>query len=259
MLAVARRNGIAELARDRGSVSVAELSKRFDVTEETIRKDLEKLEAEGRVRREHGGAVGVGDPGAELPFAVRNAVRQEEKRRIAEEAAKLVADGEVVALDASSTCLQLAAQLKDGRELTVVTNSLQIVQVLKDTPSVTVFCTGGILRTPSYCFVGESAEEMIGKYVIGKAFLSTRGLTLDNGLLEPNEQEARMKKTIIRAAKELILLQDYSKFGQPAFYPIARVEQVHTLVTDELAPAPYLEAFRRHGAKVIVAPAAGRK
>ncbi|WP_135546481.1 DeoR/GlpR family DNA-binding transcription regulator [Paenibacillus cymbidii] len=256
MLAIERRNGIAELARDRGSVTVAELSKRFDVTEETIRKDLEKLEAEGRVKREHGGAIGVGDPGAELPFAVRNAVRQEEKRRIAEEAAKLVADGEVIALDASSTCLQLAARLKDRRELTVVTNSLQIVHVLKDSPGVAVFCTGGILRTPSYCFVGESAEEMIGKYVIGKAFLSTRGLTLDNGLLEPNEQEARMKKTIIRAARELMLLLDYSKFGQTAFYPIARIDQVHTLVTDDQTPESYAKAFEQQGAKVIVAAAA---
>lgn len=257
MLAVTRRQEIAWLVRDLGAVAVSELSGRFGVTEETIRKDLEKLEAEGLLKRKHGGAVAVDDDGRELPFAVRNASHMAEKRRIAAAALPLVRHGEVIALDASSTCLQLAYLLKEIPDLTVVTNSLHIVQALKDSPAVTVFCAGGYLRTPSYCFVGETAEEMLGRYVIGKAFLSTRGLTLEHGLLEPNELEARIKKTMIRQAEELVVLQDFSKFGKSAFYPIAPLERMDCLITDGRAPAGELEAIRRRGVSVIIAEAEG--
>jgi DeoR/GlpR family transcriptional regulator of sugar metabolism len=253
MLAVSRRKEMVDLLDEQQSMSVSELSKRFQVTEETIRKDLEKLEAEGCLKRTHGGAVRIPDVGQELPFSLRNQTHKHEKRMIAMEAAKLVSDYDIVVLDASSTSLQLAYQLNNKKEITVITNSLNVLNVLKDCPWIHVFCTGGILRTQSLCFVGESAEEMLKKFVINKAFISTRGITLNDGLLEPNEQEARMKKTMIQLAKEVILLQDHSKFGKSAFYPITPIDQIDYLITDEGTGEEYVNSIKQLGKTVIIA------
>lgn len=255
MLALSRREGIMELLTQQHSVIVAELSKRYDVTEETIRKDLEKLEREGRLRRIHGGAVKAADPdeGHELPFALRNTLNMPYKRQIAKEAVRLVAEQDLIALDASTTSLQLAHELKSRTGITVVTNSLNIVNVFKDSPGIHLFCTGGSLQPQSLCFVGESAERMMEGYAINKVFLSTRGLTLDKGLLEPNEREARMKKALMRMARQVVVLQDHSKFGQSAFYPIGDWSQVHCMVTDELAPQPYVQQLRALGVEIRIA------
>lgn len=253
MLAVSRRKEIAELLKEKGTVTVSDLSKRYQLTEETIRKDLEKLEVEGILKKTHGGAVAIPDVGQELPFAIRNLTHQREKKMIAFEAAKYINEYDVIVLDASSTSLQLAYQIRDKKEVTVVTNSLNVLNILKDCPSIHVFCAGGILRTQSLCFVGEAAEEMLKKCVINKAFISTRGTTISDGLMEPNELEARIKKTIIQRAKKVFLLQDHSKFGQSAFFPIAYIEQVDCVITDKRVPDEYVKSFQELGKEVILA------
>jgi DeoR/GlpR family transcriptional regulator of sugar metabolism len=253
LLAISRRKEIVESLNQIHSVSVSDLSKRYQVTEETIRKDLEKLENEGLLKRTHGGAVIIPDSGQELPFSIRNLTNIREKKWIAMEAIQLINEYDVIALDPSSTSLQLAYQLRKKRGITVVTNSLNVLDVLKDVPSIHVFCTGGNMQTQSLSFVGESAEEMIKRHVIDKVFLSTRGLTLANGLLEPNEQEARMKKTFIDMAKEVILLQDHSKFDKSAFYPIAQLDRIDCLITDEDIPNEYLEKMAELHKRVIIA------
>jgi DeoR/GlpR family transcriptional regulator of sugar metabolism len=253
LLAVSRRKEIVEILQLQQSVMVPELSKRYLVTEETIRKDLEKLEKEGLLKRTHGGAVKLPDIGQELPFSIRNVTNMEEKKRIAVEAAKLVNDYDVIALDPSSTSLQLAYELRFKRGLTVVTNSLNVLDVLKEATSLQVFSTGGSFHTQSLCFVGEAAEEMIKRHVIGKVFLSTRGVNLSNGLMEPNEQEARMKKVFIEMSKEVILLQDHSKFDKAAFYPIAPLERIDCLVTDDDIPDDYSKKLLMLGKRLIIA------
>lgn len=253
MLAISRRKEIIEILQAQHAITVPELSKRYKVTEETIRKDLEKLEKEGLLKRTHGGAVQLEDRGQELPFVIRNVTNRQEKKRIAIEAAKLVNRYDVIALDASSTSLQLAYQLRDRRELTIVTNSYHVLEAFKEANSIQVFCTGGNFHPQSLCFVGEAAEEMIKKHVIDKVFLSTRGLTLDNGLLEPNEQEARMKKVLIERSEQLILLQDHSKFFQTAFYRIAPLERLDCLITDEAVPDDFQRKLAELNKKIIIA------
>lgn len=257
MLAVERRNKILELLTERDSASVSDLSKRYHVTEETIRKDLDKLEVEGFIRRTHGGAFKVPDIGQELPFSVRNLTNLREKKLIAREAAKLVSDDDVIVLDPSSTALQLAYELKNKKKVTVVTNSLNVLNALKDTPSIHVFCIGGILQVHSLCFVGEAAEDMLKRHVINKVFISTRGITLKDGLLEPNEQEARMKKTMIELAEEVVVLQDHSKFGKSAFHPIAQLDQVDCLITDEGVPDEYIDRMEELSKRIIVTTGEG--
>jgi DeoR/GlpR family transcriptional regulator of sugar metabolism len=252
LLAVSRRKEILEVLYLQQAVQVPELSKRYQVTEETIRKDLEKLEKQGLLKRTHGGAVKMPEMGLELPFSIRNATNMEEKKRIAIEAAKLVNDYDVIALDPSSTSLQLAYQLRHKRGLTVVTNSLNVLEVFKEASSIHVFSTGGSFHTQSLCFVGEAAEEMIKRHVIEKVFISTRGLTLNNGLMEPNEQEARMKKVFIEMSKEVILLQDRSKFDKSAFYPIAPLERIDCLITDDDIPQDYEERLALLNKKLII-------
>ena len=203
--------------------------------------------------RTHGGAVKLEDSGQELPFLIRNVTNRHEKKRIAVEAAKLVEEHDVIALDASSTSLQLAYQLRSRRNLTVVTNSFNVLEAFKESQSIQVFCTGGNFHVQSLCFVGEAAEEMIKKHAINKVFLSTRGLTLANGLLEPNEQEARMKKVFIEMSKQIILLQDHSKFAKTAFYPIASLDQIDCLITNKAVPDEFFEKLMGLDKKIIIA------
>jgi DeoR/GlpR family transcriptional regulator of sugar metabolism len=257
LLAVSRRKEIIEILHMQQAIMVPDLSKRYGLTEETIRKDLEKLEKAGLLKRTHGGAVKLPDIGQELPFSIRNATNMNEKKRIAIEAAKLVNDYDVIALDPSSTSLQLAYQLRNRRGLTVVTNSLNVLETLKENTSIHVFCTGGSFHVQSLCFVGEAAEEMIKKHVIDKVFLSSRGLTLSNGLLEPNEHEARMKKVFIEMSKEVVLLQDHSKFAKSALYPIASLERIDCLITDDDIPQEYREKLAVLEKKLIIARSEG--
>jgi DeoR/GlpR family transcriptional regulator of sugar metabolism len=258
VLAITRREEIAQLVEQQHAVIVTELSQRYRVTEETIRKDLEKLEFEGRLKRTHGGAIKMTarnndkeDIGSEISFETRNSTLMPEKRQIAKKAAQFVHDHEVIALDASTTSLQLAFELRNKHNLTVVTNSLHVVNVLKDCADIHVFCSGGSLQQKSHCFVGESTENMLQQYAIQKFFLSTRGLTLERGLLEPNEQEARVKKVLIELAQEVFLLQDHSKFGQSAFYPICPLHQIDTIITDNATSGMFLQHIRTLGVTVL--------
>ncbi|MDF2725963.1 MAG: DeoR/GlpR transcriptional regulator [Paenibacillus sp.] len=256
MLAVSRRQRILELLDAKQIVVVSELSKELQVTEETVRKDLQKLEKEGALRRIHGGAVPAdASLSGELPFELRKTQHVREKQAIAAEAVKLIGEGSVIALDTSSTSLHIAYLLQNRRHLTVITNSFHVVDALKTNSHIRLISTGGHFRTESLSFSGEIAERALEQYGIDQAFVSTRGVTLDRGLLEPHEQEARMKKKLIERVRQVVLLCDGSKFGQSALYPIATLERVDTLITDSGAPPAYLRYMEQMGKPAIVAAA----
>lgn len=254
LLVAERRASIARMAEQRGSVRVSELSRLFDVTEETIRRDLEELEINGYLKRTYGGAVSVTGTGLELPFARRVETRRKEKSTIARYAVTLIQEGETIILDASTTALWVAKHLIDRRDLTVVTNSIQTVMELAARPGIRVICTGGNLRDRILAFAGPLAERAIRGYFVDKVFMSGKGLSPDGGLTDSNELEVELKKAMLAAAKERIAIVDSSKMGHKAFARIADVSAFDKIITDPGIDPAMAAAIREHGGNLIIAP-----
>jgi DeoR/GlpR family transcriptional regulator of sugar metabolism len=250
-----RLDRIASLVLDKQRVSVSELSSLFDVSKVTIRNDLDELEQRGLLMRTHGGALAIDQSHkeAELSFDVRERLQQGEKNRIGQIAASLVHDGDAIALDASTTALQIAKRIKDRRELTVVTNGIRIALEFIDSPHVTVVMPGGILRRDAVSLVGELGEEVLAKFNVQKGFFGARGLTLEEGLTDVDSYEVQLKRAMARAAKEVIAIVDHTKWGQVGFVSFVSIDQVDCIITDEGVPPDMVAALREAGMDVIIA------
>jgi DeoR family L-fucose operon activator len=231
MLVHERYDKIVQLVNERGSIRVTELSDLCLVTEETIRRDLDRLEQAGRLRRSHGGAVSVKDQQPEIPYFEREITHAEEKRRIAEAAVKLIQPKDRILLDASSTAWYMAASMPDI-PLTVLTNSIKVAMELSSKEKIEVISTGGILASRSLSYVGPLAERSLDAYHVDKAFFSCKGVHLERGISESNELQARIKHKMVGMADQVILLADSSKFGVQAFTHVADLSAVDTIITD---------------------------
>jgi DeoR family L-fucose operon activator len=233
MLVAERYEKIVSLVGERGSIRVSELSELCQVTEETIRRDLDRLEQSGRLRRSHGGAVSVKDTPQhlEIPFALREITNAEEKKRIALEAIKRIQPNDRFLLDASSTAWYMASDVPD-LPLTVLTNSIKVAMELSIKEKIEVISTGGFLAKRSLSYVGPLAERSLDAYHVDKVFLSCKGVHLDRGISESNELQARIKERMIGMADEVILLADSSKFGVQAFTHVADLAEVDVIITD---------------------------
>lgn len=231
MLVAERYDKIVQLVNERGSIRVTELSELCQVTEETIRRDLDRLEQAGRLRRSHGGAVSVKDQQPEIPYFEREVTRADEKKRIAEEAVKLIHPKDRILLDASTTAWYMAASMPDI-PLTVLTNSIKVAMELSSKEKIEVISTGGILASRSLSYVGPLAERSLDAYHVDKAFFSCKGVHLERGISESNELQARIKHKMVGMADQVILLADSSKFGVQAFTHVADLSDIHTIITD---------------------------
>lgn len=231
MLVHERYDKIVQLVNERGSIRVTELSELCQVTEETIRRDLDRLEQAGRLRRSHGGAVSVKDQQPEIPYFEREIAQAEEKKRIAEEAIKLILPKDRILLDASSTAWYMAASMPDI-PLTVLTNSIKVAMELSGKEKIEVISTGGILASRSLSYVGPLAERSLDAYHVDKAFFSCKGVHLERGVSESNELQARIKHKMVGMADQVILLADSSKFGVQAFTHVADLSDVDAIITD---------------------------
>lgn len=253
MLVAERYEKIVQLVNERGSIRVTELSELCQVTEETIRRDLDRLERAGRLRRSHGGAVSVkdyqGQQPPEIPYAEREITRAEEKKRIALEAVKLIRPHDRILLDASSTAWYMASSLPDI-PLTVLTNSIKVAVELSAKEKIEVISTGGILAARSLSYVGPLAERSLDAYHVDKAFLSCKGVHLDRGLSESNELQARVKMKMIGMADQVVLLADSSKFGVQAFTHVADLGEIDAIVTDRRLPGEMYDVLTERGIAV---------
>ncbi|MNW34493.1 Glucitol operon repressor [compost metagenome] len=232
MLVAERYEMIVQLVNEKGSIRVSELSELCKVTEETIRRDLDRLEEAGRLRRSHGGAVSIKEEQPEIPFSEREIMHAEEKRRIAEAAIQLIRPKDRILLDASSTAWYMASKLPDV-PLTVLTNSIRVATELSTKDKIDVISTGGLLVQRSLSFVGPLAERSLDTYYVDKVFLSCKGVHLQRGVSESNELQARIKQKMVEIADEVILLADSSKFGQQALTHVTDLSRVNTIVTDQ--------------------------
>jgi DeoR/GlpR family transcriptional regulator of sugar metabolism len=243
-----RQQHIARSVEEHGRVRVTDLAERFAVSEVTIRKDLRVLETEGRVVRAHGGALAPGRSRPERAFEVRERLQRAEKERIGAVAAALVIDGESIALDASTTALEMARSLKARGgwvHLTVITNGLRIASELAGHRGITVAMPGGFVRSEALSVVGPLGSGLLEQVNIQKAFMGAAGFTLETGLSDATDEEAQIKRLIVAAASEVVALIDHTKWGRAAFATFCPTDRLTAVVTDGEAPAGMVNALRQ--------------
>lgn len=228
-----RHRIILNILENKGSVLVTELVSQFKVSEMTIRRDLVTLEHKRLLRRVHGGAVSDRGRSYEPPFLSRSTLGQEEKARIGKLAAELIHSGESIALDVGTTTLEVARNLVEKQNLTVITPCFPIASLLCDNPSIRLILTGGILRPTELSMIGHLAERVFEEFYVDKLILAAAGIDFETGLTEYNLEDTLVKRAMIRHAKQVILVADATKFNRVAFTAIAPVDVVNTVVTDK--------------------------
>lgn len=244
MLAIERRNEILQRLQKEKRVVVSELSKVYKVSEETIRRDLEKLENDGYVIKSYGGAVLNENTNIDMPFNIRKNTNVIGKQRVAEMIGDMVKDGESLMLDSSSTAVFIAKVLKEQkRNLTIITNSIEIIIELFDAQDWRVLSTGGLAMEGSFALVGPQTDKMLQCYHVDKAIISCKGFDMENGITDSNELHARNKKTMLERADKKILAVDSSKFGYTAFTKIGGLKDISTIITDVRPEEKWLQFF----------------
>ncbi|WP_299087220.1 DeoR/GlpR family DNA-binding transcription regulator [uncultured Metabacillus sp.] len=249
MLVAERHRKIVEVVNEKLSVRVTELSKLFKVTEETIRRDLEKLEKENLLRRSHGGAVSIQDEQSEVSYTEREITNAAEKKAIALEAVKLIQPGDQIVLDASTSAWYMAKEMPD-LPLTVITNSIKVAVELSKKEQVKVISTGGMLLSRSLSYAGPLAERSLNMYHVNKAFISCKGVHLEGGISDSNEWQALLKRQMMSIADQTILLADSTKFGVRTFAHITNIGQVSSILTDSKIDDSYSKALEEKGVQV---------
>ena len=251
MYAEERQAAIVSQAKDAGRVEVADLAERFQVTPETVRRDLTALERAGLLKRVHGGAIVVDLAGFEPALAVREVAQTEEKARIARTALDWLPKQGAIALDGGSTTHQFAEILPYDRALTVVTNNLAIALPLADRTDLTVHIVGGRLRGSTLTTVDEVALDYLRGVHLDVVFLGTNGFSIERGLTTPDSAEAAVKRAFVAAARTKILLTDHTKFGIDHFAHVANLADIDTIITDSGLSDEAVTDLEAAGPKVV--------
>ena len=254
LLNTERQQQIAQFIRERKRATVAELSEHFDVSEATIRRDLEKLDSEGEIRRAHGGAIAVERAAPEPPVVHRMVENEKEKRRIGQATAQLIQDGEVIFLGSGTTTLEVARNLDGRKNLTVITNALNVVNQLAGKQKITVIVTGGLFRHSELSLIGHITEQALKELRADKVIMGMRAINIEEGLTNDYLPETMTDRTIIQFAPEVILVADHSKFGKVSTAFVAPITSVSKIVTDAGTPPQIVADLRDRGIEVIVAP-----
>lgn len=234
--AAERRDYTQKVLREKGHVSVSDLSEELGVSEVTIRKDLRYLEEHNLLLRTHGGAILPDRFVADRPFEEKAKRNAEAKRRIGKAAADLVQNNDTLFLDAGTTTMQVARHFDPTYSLTVVTNAVNIAMELLGRANTEVLMLGGMLRNTSASVVGPFAEEMIRQHACSKLFLGVDGFDIDHGLTTTNPLEAQVNRLMIDAAEQTIVVTDASKFGRRGLSRICSADQIDLIITEEGVP-----------------------
>jgi DeoR family transcriptional regulator of aga operon len=247
-----RRRAILDILNRQGRVLVTELSRHFETSQVTIRKDLEILHSHGQVHRTHGGALPARESVLEDPtLREKEKLHRQEKLRIAEAAAGKVTEGQVVILDSGTTTTAIAHALRDFRSLTIVTNAVNIAAELTGT-AVEVILTGGTLRKNSFSLVGPIAEETLRRLSADLLFLGVDGFDVNYGLSTPNLLEAKVNRVMVEVAKRTIAVCDSSKFGRRSLSLIAPPSLIHEVITDRGIPKSDFRTLKQAGTEITV-------
>lgn len=251
MLAIERKNEILEKLRAEQRVLVSDLAVQYNVTEETIRRDLDKLEKEGYATKTYGGAILGNSTKLDLSYSIRNKTNVDAKNQIALLASQLVEDGDHLMLDDSSTALYLAKRLKEKKRLTVITNSVELVVELSAVEGWTILLTGGRLKPEALALIGDQAQRMIQQYHVDKVFLSCKGIDRGAGVTDSSEFTALMKQAMLHGGRQKILILDGSKFDKISFINVAALDAFDAVVTNVMPSREWLDYFQAHGVKCL--------
>ncbi|MBN9365224.1 MULTISPECIES: DeoR/GlpR family DNA-binding transcription regulator [unclassified Devosia] len=253
LLAEPRRRKILEWLQEEGSARVRDLSAAFEVSEATIRQDLERLEADGYITREHGGAFLKTLPRQVETLSLQHLENMDKKRKIGVRAASLVGDGETIILDAGSTTTEIAHGLLQRRELTVITNALNIALILGAVPGFAVHMPGGQFKAPTLSLSGDKSVEYFRDILSGKLFLATAGVSLEAGLTYPSFADLQLKQAMIKAAQQVYLVADSTKINRTSFTRLGTLDVIHSFITDDGIRDEDAREFERRGIELIIA------
>jgi DeoR/GlpR family transcriptional regulator of sugar metabolism len=256
MLDAERRQQIVTFIEQHNGATVGELSKRFQVSEATVRRDLIQLSKRGLIERAHGGAAprrqrhAQGFP--EPPLLKRAALQAQEKQRIGRAAAQYVEDGDTVIIAGGTTTPEMIPHLADRRRLTVITNTLNIATALAAYPSITVIVLGGVLRHSELSMLGLIMENALENLRADKLFMGTPALHVDYGFSADDMAEVQSDRALMHVAREITVLADHTKFGRIATVRLAPIKRVHRVITDSGVAEEDIETLRDQGLAVDV-------
>jgi len=251
-----RQIEILNIAREKGRVNVEELAERFSVTPQTIRKDLNDLCDRRMLQRVHGGAVlasGVENMG----YEARNTLALEQKRRIGLRTAALLPDNCSLFINIGTTTEQVARSLTSHRGLLVITNNINVANILRPSPGIEVIIAGGLVRRNDGGVVGEATAEFINQFKVDYAVIGASAIEEDGAILDYDHREVRVAQAIIRNARRVVLVADSMKFARSAPVRIAHLSQINIFVTDSPLPPALDEIARQHGVQVEIAAERG--
>lgn len=253
MIAIQRKEKILDLIREDGAAKVVNLAKIFKVTEVTIRQDLEKLEKEGLIIREHGGAYLKNIKDQVSTFSLTHQEHLDKKELIAAKCLEFIESGDTIILDSGSTTTEMAKKLKGIKNLTVITNALNIALMLGAEPGIEVIVTGGEFKPPTLSLTGQRAADFFKGLHVQKLFLATAGISLKAGLTYPSISDLVVKKAMIDAAETTYLVADSTKIGKTSFASLGALSMIDYLITDAGIEEKQKQVFRDNEIELIIA------
>ncbi|GGH54542.1 DeoR family transcriptional regulator [Paenibacillus silvae] len=236
-----------------GKVQVQTLAQLFQVSTETIRRDLDRLEKEGELRKVYGGAVRARSGMVEAPFQKRSQLQLQEKQAIGAAAAALVEDGETIMLDNGTTPIEIMRHLQHRSEVTVITHSVPVLTMAMESFAGKIIFAGGEIHKAVQASTGPAAHEMLDQFKVNKAFISAGGISFSDGITDYVLEEALISRKMIERAEETILVADHTKFGRSTFAKIASVDHVAMVITDSGCPAEWIEHLQRLEIETVIA------
>ncbi|MCB2300551.1 DeoR/GlpR family DNA-binding transcription regulator [Clostridium tagluense] len=252
MFAEERKSKILDILNKDGKVKVCELSQIYEVSEVTIRRDLQELEETELIKRVYGGAVLNDNTKFEPTFSEKIDKFYDEKESVGKLAASMIVDGETIVLDAGTTTLNIARHIT-AKNITILTNSVDIAFELVKKQNMEVIVTGGTLRWETRALVGPVADSTFENFKVDKAFIGVNGVCIINGLTTPNIIEASTKREMIKIARKIIVVCDHTKFNKVSFAKIVDLDSIDTIITDNKLDDELIEKFEEKDVKVIKA------
>jgi DeoR/GlpR family transcriptional regulator of sugar metabolism len=244
LLKVQRQAQIRSLVEENGQVTVTELSPLLNVSEATIRRDLEECSSRGWMRRTHGGAVKIERAGKEPPILERVTRNANAKERIGKKAAEMIQDGETIFLGSGTTVLEIAKHLSYDIYLTVITNSLLLIDELVNRPNIDIIVIGGMLRRSELSMVGHIANQAVQEFRADRVFMGIRAVDPTHGFTNDYLPEAVVDREILKIAPEIIFVLDHEKFAKVSSVLVAPANAIDIIITDDEAPVDVVSAFR---------------
>jgi DeoR/GlpR family transcriptional regulator of sugar metabolism len=246
-----RQDQLVYLIERNHRLTISQIAELFEVSQATARRDLKTLSDQGKIKRVHGGAIAVRQAPPEPPVVQRSLEMIDEKKRIGIAAAQLVKDGETVLLSSGSTVLGVAQALKNRHNLTVITNSLLVINALAGCPDITLISLGGFLRPSEMSFIGHIVEQALTELRADKVIMGIRAIDIDQGLTNDYLPETMTDRAILHVGRQVIIVADHTKLGCVSTAFVAPVKDIHILVTSQAAPPDFVAKLRDLGVRVM--------